>query len=661
MSCCGVKLEARRNGDLRVTYTPASRKFTFSGLNPVFTVRRSDTSLLTVTTSATPNGSVFQIVGDSMVLTVEKADLLVLDSGPDTEKELLSYDVVVADQTGFENWLLGGPFVLLGLNDASCGDCGGDVEVSLGGQCVEISIEGGNMGAGASVSLAELNAAVQEAEAAADSAAASATVAGSAGAMAGAAAGATSGATAGATAGAAAGATSGALAGATAAEAVADTIVNDMLPLKANTNLDNVSNAVLTRRAPKSAPINNLVAFLGDSITADGVNNTTNATRNMNRGMLSWLPLLTNRRFISSQSLNFGVSGDTSTQVAARVGSVVASGAGTCVVLAGTNDIGTNNFTTTTTALATIYQALANANILIIALPILPRTLVTEANYAFVNRVNRWMIEQSKVYPNFRFIDPFLFGEPYSLEMAPRAGYSWDGLHPTAIGMRYITKPIADYLNTLMPVPPRTIRTVTDYYVAGQNPGGYINLNPMMAGAGGSISSGGATITGTSPDSWTLFADAGGGVISGLTVAGSSSTSETGLACQRIVVGGTATGGFQTVCGLNQYAFTSGLVSGDTVQFVVEYELQGGVVGVSGIAPYFQAEGNPMEFSWDAFPSVSDDLTVDGYFGTVATPPITLTATPSVTSCGLWVYFKNVGTTRSMDIKIVSAAVRRVV
>lgn len=90
------------------------------------------------------------------------------------------------------------------------------VEVTLGGQEVSVTIDGGNIGAGASVLLADLNQAVADAEQAASDAAESAAEAGTAGAEAGAIAGASAGATAGADAGTA----SGAIAGGEAANAV---------------------------------------------------------------------------------------------------------------------------------------------------------------------------------------------------------------------------------------------------------------------------------------------------------------------------------------------------------------------------------------------------------------------------------------------------------
>ena len=222
---CGTALEARRNSDERWTFTPSSRNYTFSGMAPLFTVRRGETVLLQIDQTQTVNGSLFSVVGDSVVLQLKKGDAALLDGPtPDTDAEALFYDVTLTDQTGFENWIVGGPFTLLGLNDVSCGGCNEKVEVTIGGQCIQINIEGGNLGIGASVNLAALNQAVHDAETAAGEAEQSAADAAAAGANAGAA----SGATAGAAAGSASGASSG--------EAAANAVVAN----KANIDASNI-------------------------------------------------------------------------------------------------------------------------------------------------------------------------------------------------------------------------------------------------------------------------------------------------------------------------------------------------------------------------------------------------------------------------------------
>lgn len=116
MSCCGVKIEEPRNADLRRTYTP-SKGFTFSTFTARMQVREyegaPDPSLLNVSMSATANGSVFTVVGSSIVLTIRKEDLEALPvATPISDPVALVYDIILTDQTGFDNKFVSGPFVI---------------------------------------------------------------------------------------------------------------------------------------------------------------------------------------------------------------------------------------------------------------------------------------------------------------------------------------------------------------------------------------------------------------------------------------------------------------------------------------------------------------------------------------------------------------------
>ncbi len=446
-----------------------------------------------------------------------------------------------------------------------------------------------------------------------------------------------------------------------AAQAAAEAATSD----KADKDLDNVADAVLIARSARTIPVNNLVAFLGDSIIRDAVANVADNLRNANRGLLHWVPFLTHQRFQSRQDLNFGVSGETSGQIAARVGQVIASGAGTCVIIAGTNDIGTNNFAQTTTNLAAIYQALAAANILIIAMPILPRDLTGGSpQFGFMNRVNRWIEDQAAVYPNFRFINPWRFGDFYSLQAGPRAGWTFDGLHPKAIGYRYIGQAIADYLNTLRPKPIRQINSITDFFVPVHNPNGFLNANPSMNGVAGTRGSG---VDGTVADDWNLTADAGGGNLTGLTVAGSSVISDDGLVAQRILVGGSCSGGYQSIIALDDYglAYQDQLKAGDTIQCISDLSVAGGTVGIAGISAYVGVEQNGVwKYAWDGYPNVGDhDLSVDAFAGVQRSPRLTLTHDVGLGNarCGVWIFLGNsLAAARGLDLTVKNIAVRKV-
>lgn len=225
MSCCGVTIEAHRNADLRKTYAPRGRHYTFAGFSPLMQIRDGSTVLMTISLSATANGSVFSVVSDALVLTLKKADVLALASGPGDR--LLSYDIVLS-QGGIESWFVGGDFIVLDIN-ATTTEGEQNVTVDIDGQTVDVTIMGGNIGIGASVLLADLNSAVEEAEASAAAAAASLDAVPGLAASAGAAAGTTAGASAGATAGMAA--------------------ANAALSGKVNLNGDNISSASAWRTA----------------------------------------------------------------------------------------------------------------------------------------------------------------------------------------------------------------------------------------------------------------------------------------------------------------------------------------------------------------------------------------------------------------------------
>lgn len=116
MSCCGVKIEEPRNADLRRTYTPG-KGFTFSTFTARMQVRTyegaPDPPLLNVSMAATANGSVFTVVGSSMVLTIKKEDLQALPvATPISEPAYFVYDIILTDASGFENKFVSGPFIV---------------------------------------------------------------------------------------------------------------------------------------------------------------------------------------------------------------------------------------------------------------------------------------------------------------------------------------------------------------------------------------------------------------------------------------------------------------------------------------------------------------------------------------------------------------------
>jgi len=117
MGCCGTKIQISRNEDLRRTYKP-NPGFTLSTYTARMQVREyegaPDPPLLDVAMAATPNGSRFDVVGSSLVMTVDKLDLETLPvADPISDPITLDYDIVITDATGFTTRLVHGPFIVI--------------------------------------------------------------------------------------------------------------------------------------------------------------------------------------------------------------------------------------------------------------------------------------------------------------------------------------------------------------------------------------------------------------------------------------------------------------------------------------------------------------------------------------------------------------------
>lgn len=144
------------------------------------------------------------------------------------------------------------------------------------------------------------------------------------------------------------------------------------------------------------------IAFLGDSITA------------------RWQPLPI------SGALNFGVSGETSEQIAARMPQVISAGAGVIIILAGTNDILKSASANIDYVESMAMQARdAGARVLLCTIP--PTTEGEGDSMARVQAFNTSLTEWAKEQ-GFDLVD-------YYDALAPDyPGDTVDGIHPDPAG-----------------------------------------------------------------------------------------------------------------------------------------------------------------------------------------------------------------------------------
>jgi len=336
----------------------------------------------------------------------------------------------------------------------------------------------------------------------------------------------------------------------------------------------------------KINPGGQTLAVLGDSISNQNIA-TDDFSEN---GFAVWASVLSNGGLVFSPSLNFGVSGDTTTQMLARISSVVAAAPSYCTVLGGTNDLGTGagdatvSYATITGNLQTIYTTLLNAGICVIAIPILPKAglNLSTTKTALLNRVNEWIRRYCmSSTSNIVLADPFeslvdytkTTGEPIGGYAGGVTSVTVDGTHPNKRGGYLFGKTIVDALGSRI-APMRTImQSPADAYDATYNPTGNLLANGMFSGTAGTNSTGSSGSVG---GSWT--ASRAGGTTGTIVASKTSKTLSNGQTVpqQTLVVTAPAGSSIETL-GLTSASITTGFTAGvDTIYGELE-------VGVSGI------------------------------------------------------------------------------
>lgn len=295
------------------------------------------------------------------------------------------------------------------------------------------------------------------------------------------------------------------------------------------------------------------IAGLGDSITnqnsyVDATNIDFNA-----KGDIVWARALLGGRIGFSPALNFGISGQNSTQILARVGGVIAARPGYCRVLAGTNDpvTGTTYAPAATWAnLKAIYDALTAAAIVVIACPILPRAyglsngtgtpaelVNAQKGFLWVNRmIRRYALSARPGTIYVADYDRALLDQG-STAYAPLALVTSEGLHPIAAGAYWLGKALAAVLDPLLPPLAMGIVGQQNVYDAAYNPLGNRLPFGQLAGTAGTP---GAGVTGQAADGWSIARTAGATA----TAVASKETvdARTGEVRQVITLGGAAGG-----------------------------------------------------------------------------------------------------------------------
>lgn len=458
---------------------------------------------------------------------------------------------------------------------------------------------------------------------------------------------------------------------------------------RASGAIGGLSRRNLGRYAVQPRPRNRSVALFGDSRT----NQCSGSTGWRNNGYIHWLRFLTGQRFdvkfdtslgvYATQPAdssgtpspvhdNFGVSGNTTTQMLDRCDKMLAAtSAGTFIVFGGVNDRLTGiSYATSVTNMSTIIDKLLAAGRFVILVAEMPtgdaantgNRLSTTALLRDHIRFHQWVLDQRN-RPGVIVVDiwpAIADNSGTSTTVADvRSGTCYDGRHPQMNGAYLIARALQPAIEALFPPLPILPASPSDTYDASNNPFGCLAANPMMAGSGGSL---GTNCTGTIAASWQA---AGGSGTTGATATYSKQSDGFGNPVQRAVIAGTATGS-ASVCYfdlLRTASFHASCLPGDIIEGVAGLSVASGATGLISLGLRLEVTVDGVQtYIMDGDQRTAGQyLPGGGFSGIFRTPRFQVPAGASLTSAvaKIQAYLDpNVAAALTMDVGAV--AVRRV-
>lgn len=326
-------------------------------------------------------------------------------------------------------------------------------------------------------------------------------------------------------------------------------------------------------------PFNSHVAVLGDSIPYGNSFQLLNAggvyTRQYVQGYVNWAAFLGRQRWTFDHDDNFGVAGDNTAQVLARVGAALAATtAGTIVLDCLTNDE-PNGIALAQSKLnyqAIVDKILQSGKLAVLITP-RPRDItasgLTMTSAQFLQHLARrdWVMSLHNPGLGIYVVDAWRYvADPTSANGAQKTNYTYDGLHPGVLGGYWAGKALAELFGEgrgpgLFPFRDVLVAQNTDLYSATY-PRGCVNNNPMLSGGT------------TAATNYTI------GSGTGLTYTGSKVASGDRSDVQQMVLSGTASAGTD-VYDFYQTIPPGNLAVGDVVRAFADIEYDAGSAGIS--------------------------------------------------------------------------------
>jgi lysophospholipase L1-like esterase len=324
------------------------------------------------------------------------------------------------------------------------------------------------------------------------------------------------------------------------------------------------------------------VALYGDSRMAQNHYNLTNNLTYSATGLGAWAERFGKGQYAVPADLNFGVTGDTSAQMLARLPAVLASRAQCVVLMAPTNDRNTSEnqtFAYSRDNFATMISRLTQAGKRVVVLTDTPRGnatypayLLTAAQLGINQQFRRWLLDVVAKWRGVSIVDLYpLMADPLQTDGRQSVANAYDGVHLAPIGAATAGYALALVLRRLFPDPFYVLDRGNDgLYSAANNPRGNLLPNPTWLGNSGGTKD--AVATGEMPASSTLTLDAA--FKSGtLTVAIAKAARAGYPDWLTLTLGGNAGATANQNLEVYQAASNANFAEGDVVQGMMEVEL----------------------------------------------------------------------------------------
>lgn len=320
-----------------------------------------------------------------------------------------------------------------------------------------------------------------------------------------------------------------------------------------------------------SKPLNREIAIFGDSRTAMCHTIAATAYSTENYGYAFWACALSGKAFCPYTN-NFGVGGDTTAQMLARITAVVNSPADIVLFMGGTNDrTGGMSVADTKRNITAIVRRLSKAGKIVIVANDTPRfadKALTPSQQDDHEAVRDWITnELSAITP---VVDTYSRIVQTDLH---------DNLHPNPKGAYKIGSAFAEALVKYSKIPVDLPVDSTDTFSA-TNITGSLVANPLMSG---SANMGTASVNPIAGSVVATGYKGAGSSFTGVTTQWSKETSEVGEA-QVITFGGTPTTAGSYLAFSPTATFTLANVAvGNIISFLAAVEIEGDASGILGV------------------------------------------------------------------------------